>query len=76
MANDQHFGAKDDPESKRDFLINQNRLYVVRHIMQIAMVNLFLSYLIGAHVIIGINGHAIWVSIITGIAKPGPVSPF
>ncbi len=28
MANDQHFGAKDDPESKRAFFIKQNRLYV------------------------------------------------
>ncbi len=29
MTNDQHFDAKDDSESKRDFLIKQNRLYVV-----------------------------------------------
>jgi hypothetical protein len=29
MANDQHLGGQDDPESKGDFLINQNRVYVV-----------------------------------------------
>lgn len=29
MTNDEHFDAKDDPESNRDFLIKQNRLYVV-----------------------------------------------
>ncbi len=29
MTNDQHLGGKDDPDSKRDFLINQNRVYVV-----------------------------------------------
>jgi len=40
------------------------------------MGNLLLNYLVLAHVIIGINGHASCVWIITGIAKPGPVSPF
>ena len=29
MTNDEHFDAEDDPESNRDFLFKQNRLYVV-----------------------------------------------